>query len=389
MNRLLKFIVFFCSFIFTCECTFSNTRQYQVPVLVLSGTPMQMGFQYGKSLQPQLKTVLSVLEDYYITQHHISYDDLLMHAKQLYDRFSPDNQKFIQGEAKGSKLGLSNAIVLNAMETLGELLSNNKNNNGLPKCAYIFIPGNKTTSGFPLIGRNYDYNEPFNQLSRYLVVTILKQPDKIPTAFISIAGEAYCPSCVNEKGIFMELNSGSPSGGHKVGIRAKSMLSRMLMTSQNASTLTQVAQALGDVSSDFSLIVNTNDTHALTSFEYSTDPSLGMKYFYPAYDIVNAVTNFFLDPLWGNHIPIPTDETTWMGVTRRNNLLNLGNSLENQFDVPTFQTLMNTPIQNGGALWSFTIYQLILDESNLDLYVKINSESSTNWTKIPLKNFFM
>jgi hypothetical protein len=268
------------------------------------------------------------------------------------------------------------------METLGELLPGKTQT----ECAFLFLSPSQTSTGASLIGRNYDYPAPFDQLAQYLTVTVMKQTNKVPTAFISIAGEVYCPSCVNSQGLFMELNNGTPSGGTTVNTSVQSMLATMLDTLQNSNSISDVQTQLNSAQSDFSLIVNTASSTTPLSFEYSTNPNLGMNYYYPTANQTFAVTNFFLDPVWGNRIPTPTDATTWYGVTRRDNLLNLASG-SNQFNVSSFETLMDTPMSNGGAVWSFTIYQLIFDSSTMNLYVRILSNPST-WNQIPLKQLF-
>jgi hypothetical protein len=49
---------------------------------------------------------------------------------------------------------------------------------------------------------------------------------------------------------------------------------------------------------------------------------------------------------------------------------------------------MSLPMQNGGAAWALTIYQLIFDSSDLTLYVKIDTVPNDSWASIPLKPLF-
>ncbi len=301
-------------------------------------------------------------------------------ANLLYDRFPESYQSFLQGVSQGAGLSLDDVKILNAMETLGELLSNNQD----VKCAFLFIPPNDTKAGASMIGRNYDYSPPFDQLAQYLTVTILEQKGIVPTAFISIAGEVYCPSCVNANGLFMELNNGTPSGGHFVNTDRQSLLINMLLTLQNSTSLAQVEKQMNAMESDFSLIVNSADKSNAESFEFSS--TLGMKFFNTTTDMPFASTNFYLNPAWGSEIPQPVDSTTWRGVTRRDNLLSLA-SRYNKFDPQSFEDLMNRRIDDGGALWDLTIYQLIFDENDLSLYIKIVPESDS-WNQIPLGKLF-
>lgn len=184
----------------------------------------------------------------------------------------------------------------------------------------------------------------------------------------------------------MELNNGTSSGVRNVNLNTQSLLSTMLSTLQNANNIGDVENQLKLVDPDFSLIVSTTDRNSALSFEYSTNPALGMNFYYAVANNPMAVTNYFVDPVWGNRIPKPTDATTWYGVTRRNNLLNLASSTSS-FNIPKFQDLMNKNIKQGGAVWDFTIYQLIVDSSSMDLYVRLLSDPN-RWYKIPLNNMF-
>lgn len=349
-----------------------------IPVVVLHGTHQQMGIQYGQALQNELQQSLSILEQYYIGQQHIPYEKLVAKANLLYDRFPLSYQLFIQGVAQGSKLSLDDAKILNAMETLPSLASEDAGH-----CSFLAITPKQTITNTTLIGRNYDFPAPFDKIAHYLIVTVLKEDNAEPTAFIALPGQIYCPSCVNADGLFMELNNGTPSGGQFVDIDRQSLLINMLQIMQNSKDLQQMQKQLNATQSDYSLIINTADKKQVKSFEFSS--TLGMHTVFPATDINFASTNFYLSDAWKD-IPTPTDETTWMGVTRRNNLLNLSTSAKT-FDIKSFETLMDKNIKDGGAVWDMTIYQIIFDPNDLSLYLKIHNYS-TEWINIPLKEIF-
>lgn len=152
---------------------------------------------------------------------------------------------------------------------------------------------------------------------------------------------------------------------------------------QNSSDLNQVQKQLKATQSDYSLIVNTADQKLAKSFEFSS--TLGMNTVFPEKNEIFASTNYYLSKDWKN-IPEPTDATTWTGVTRRNNLLNLV-SQSDQIDISSFEKIMDKNMAQGGAAWNFTIYQLIFDSSDLSLYAKINNQGNV-WNKIPLKELF-
>mgnify|MGYP003638995998 CR=1 FL=1 len=360
-----------------CFAGSSVTYYGNTPVLKLSGSYLQMGQDYGQDLRFQLNQALSVLKKYYINESHLTYPQLVQQANLLYNRFPNNLQQFMQGEAQGSGLTLDDVKILNAMETFNELLEDAPRF----KCAFVFLPASHTTTNSTFIGRNYDYSPPLNTLAQYLTVTILNDGKSVPTAFISIAGEIYCPSCVNAKGVFMELNDGSASGGSKVQTSRASMLSGMLTTLQHSNDLSQANQQLKQLDSDFSLIVNAADEKQSDSFEYST--TLGQQHYSSASTLIS--TNYFLDPAWGSSIPKPNNISTALGITRRNHLLNLTNNTS-PIDIAQFKTLMAKRLLAGGAAWDFTVYQLIYDTSTQALYVRYNHAG--DWTAIPMKALF-
>jgi hypothetical protein len=349
-----------------------------IPVVVLSGNYQDMGKSYGEDFKNDLYTELGILENYYMTENHVSYGELVAQSNLLYDRFPYSYQLFLKGVSEGSGLNLSDVKILNAMETLGELVHQSA------ACAFFFVPAMHTNTGNALIGRNYDYPPPFDTLSQYVSVVILKAPDTVPTAIVGITGEIYCPSCINQKGLFAELNNGTPSGGSAVDANRQSLLINMLSILQNSTNLTQAENQFNALQGDFSLIVNVTDGTQVMSNEYST--TLGMKVWNPTLDTTFVSTNFYLDPDWQNEIPAPTDTTTWEGVTRRDNLLALDENTPTE-TIASFENNMNMPINDGGAVWSYTIYQLIFDESTQTLYVKINANGNA-WTPIPLADLF-
>ena len=223
-----------------------------IQTIILQGSLRQMGLLYGQNFRNELSEVLTILKDFYIIEKGVPYSKLQHQAELFYDRFPVSYQRFILGESEGSGLSLVDTKILNAMETLGQLLDQD---DVAQKCAFLSIPANKTMSHSLLIGRNYDFPPPYDRLSKYLTVTVLQQANTVPTAFISIVGEIYCPTCVNAKGLFMELNNGMPSGGYIVDENRESLLIMMLQILQSSNDLSQMKMQLNARQSDFSLIV--------------------------------------------------------------------------------------------------------------------------------------
>ena len=384
MHRLIQHIkkIIFVVFTLVAATAFATPTTHtatintynNIQTNVLHGSHYEMGVEYGQAMQQQMQKTLSILEDFYIAQHALTHDALVKQASLLYNRFPVSYQKLIQGAADGAKISLDDEIILNGMETLGELLHTQGH------CAFIAVPAAKSATGAMLIGRNYDYPAPFDQIAPNLAVTVMQEDNSIPTAFISLPGELYCPSCVNANGLFMELNNGSPSGGGTVDTDRQSLLANMLQIMQNSSDLAQLQKQLNATQSDFSLIVNTADETQAKSFEFSS--TLGMKQNFPDNSQPYVSTNYYQSPDWSG-LPTPTDASTWMGITRHDNLLNLVNSSPDKISITSFEDIMDKDISNGGGKWDITIYQIIFNPQNLNLYLQ--AKGQTSWSEIPLK----
>jgi hypothetical protein len=348
-------------------------------VVVLTGSRKEMGVSYGKLLEHKLKAVYQILTDYYVGEKNISEDRLARKADLFFEKYPYSYQMFLKGVAEGANITLDQAKILNGMETLNSLLTEKSD---LAACAFISIPPEKSFSGTNLVGRNYDFFPPFDKCSEYLTVTVLKETDHVPTAFIGFAGQIYCPTCVNQNGLFVEFNNGMPSGGFYTDHSRESLLINLLESLQNSATMDQLDKQLSALNSDYSLVVNTvNQTHA-KSFEYSS--THGMKSSNFTNNEIVSSTNFFTNPTWS--FEVPTNEACWLGHTRRENLLSLAQS-DSNISIDDLKQMLGLNIENGGGSWAYTLYQLIFDTSSLALMVKMPSISDV-WHEIDLMSLF-
>ncbi|AIF80972.1 hypothetical protein I862_02045 [endosymbiont of Acanthamoeba sp. UWC8] len=354
-------------------------RINNINLLVLTGTRKKMGTDYGYFLKEDLLKTLNILTDYY-GQQGISYERLADKAEIFYQRYPTDYKSFIEGMAEGSGISLSDCKILLGMETLNSLLR--EKSSEISACAFLFSPtSNELNAG--LIGRNYDFFKPFDECAKYLTLTVLYEDNKLPTAFISMPGQIYCPTCINSEGIFAEFNNGMPSGGFAVDTSKETLLATLLKAVQSSRNLSEFKDEMYSLEADYSLIINAashNETH---SYEFS--PLLGMRPYYPILNQPYGSTNFFHNDTWGD-IPAPTDESTWLGVSRRDNLVNFLHD-KGGCDIECFKDLMDKSMDKGGSVWDYTIYQIIYDSFNKNIYLKINSDNP-NWTEIPLEKYF-
>jgi hypothetical protein len=352
-----------------------------IPINILKGSNYEMGKEYGMQMRPQMLESLKTLENYYIKQKGLTYNDLFKQANELYKRF-PDNYKsLLKGAAKGAKISLNDEIILNGMETLIAIkAAKPKLNSG---CAFASISQKNSYSDGRIILRNYDYSKPFNKISKLLSITTFNFNKGYPVAIIAMPGQLYCPSCLNSKGLFIELNNGFLSGGSTVNTSRETMLIQMLNMLRTSKNIQQLNNKLKATQSDFSLIINAGDSNKAISYEYSSTKGHKKDNIQPNSNFV--VTNNFLSPKWGDLVPKPNMKTMGSSITRRENLTKLIDSYPS-IDITTAKKIMDTNIKNGGAKNLYTIYQIIYDTKAKNLY--LNLEDNEDWRKVPFKDIF-
>jgi len=343
-----------------------------IKTITLEGSKYNMGVEYGRQLAAEMRLSLDILYDFFITDHKVPMSKLVAKADQFYQKYPFGYQQFIKGMAEGSNLSIDAVKILNGMETLYSLKNEQHE---LSACSFLSVPPTHTTSNFNIIGRNYDFFEPYNKISKYLTVTVLKEVDTIPTAIIGLPGQFYCPTCINAESIFIELNNGMPSGGFEVNHNAQSMLITLLEVAQNSENFLQMDKILSARDSDYSLVINTADKTKVKSYEFSSFK--GDKHYIPEENTVFASTNFFQNETWASNEEL-TNESTWLGFSRKANLLS---GVKQDFSVEDMKQLLDVHHDNGGAKWDFTIYQIIFDTNTQELCLKTPQES-TEWSCI-------
>jgi hypothetical protein len=338
-----------------------------------------MGEDYGRLLADDLTAVLGILLDFFVGKKCVQYEQLVTEANQLYLRYPHSWRNFIKGVSRGSGLAIDDCKILNAMETLGGVIEESV----IGQCSFVYVPKRRRRSKTgALYGRNYDFMHPFDLCSKHLAITVFCEPDKEVVAIVAIAGQISCLTGVNSNGIFIALNNGMPSGGYFVDKKRQTLLINLLQILQESESLSDAEMSLNALQSDFSLIINYGDAASMKTHEFSSHPS--MHSFDPDPAGVFVSTNFFQAPTWTD-LPAPTDETTWNGVRRRCNLLRLFEELP-VIDVEDFLCAMDRHMDDGGAVHSYTLYQVVFDSGPLHLYVKIYG--STSWIRIELKPLF-
>lgn len=356
----------------------------KIKILNLKGNFYKMGKQYGGLVPKELQNFYAAIMTE--IQPRESYQDILKLATAIYNGYPVKYQNFLRGIKDSSGLSMEKIMIINAFE---HYMFSAKSNINLPsECSAIAAWGQYTNWAPLIFGRNYDFISNVDQFKKYLVVTLFNPKGSgVSTAMITFVGTLNATTNMNANGIFLELNNGSPSGGSLHFINRISTPVLLLSMALDSNTFDQLDEEMHTIKSNASFIINAADSKQAVSYEwppfFNVDKRSGEN------DGLLVSTNHFVDDAWG--IPKPHD--TFLTITRRNNLLNLGDKNKGSIGISQMESILDTSIENGGATSYFagpnrpyTTYQIIAIPKKLTIWIK--EPDYQDWTKINLAKYF-
>lgn len=356
------------------EEKFENGRkaaQGDIKVVDLRGTWRQMGRQYGHLMKEELEEVdlfLDIIIEASEGNTKTAESIIAVQTEQTPYRIC----EFFEGASETSGLTVEELQAINAVERLG----------GLPKCS-VAMAWDEYAASDLVIGRNYDYSSSFALLKDAIAVTVYHPADgSLATATIGYVGEIYAVNGLNEKGIFLELNNGTPSYKNKPSEKRITGTTMLLESLFEADELSDMELFFNTVNCSSSYIINVADKNEGKSFEWCP---IGVKQ--GGEDLPKgllASTNYFVNPDWS--FPVPDDEKCWHGLTRRKNLVDLCEQQKGKIDAEAMMKIINTTLEEGGAKNELTVYQMVVVPEKKTLWLQITGGSE--WTRIDLDSFF-
>ncbi|MDR1472220.1 MAG: C45 family peptidase [Synergistaceae bacterium] len=345
-------------------------------VLDLRGTWREMGRQYGALAGEEIRGMYGrAIEDALLKPGQRGREELDAVARGFHANYPHRLKEVIAGMAETSGLDMGRHILLNAVEVIvaGEIWTPPP-----MSCSGIAVWG-EYSAGTLVYGRNYDYFDWFRELGEYLTVTIYHPADgSLCAATIGYPGGIYLTTGMNERGIFIELNNGEPSGGALQYHNRVPAIAELLMFLLDSPDLDQLESFFHSTRSNFAYVVGAADDHTSRCFEWPVfDVKRRLSVRRPG---LMAATNHFTEPSWG--LPRPDDHKFARTRTRRQNLLNLAEHFKGSIDVPRMKKIMDTRLEDLGATSDSTVYQVVAEPSSMTVSLKV--PGMTDWTDIPL-----
>jgi hypothetical protein len=167
-----------------------------LPVLIVEGSPEEMGEQVGVlALKPAGKLIDSL--KLYIKERGLEKIMPLVTrtCKQLYKRFPDAYRTEAEAMAKASGIELDLVILGNTIKDLERIAG----------CSALTISAERSSTGAPLIGRNFDFHLLAN-LHEYSLVIVYRPTGKRAFTVVGFPGLLMAGSAMNNAGLVSAAN---------------------------------------------------------------------------------------------------------------------------------------------------------------------------------------
>ncbi len=348
----------------------AKASKNNIGVVNLRGTWHEMGRQYGMLMKKELNDVHQFIQNLINTGTVNA--KMAAAVVDIEERQTPYRiLQFMRGASETSGLTLRQLQEVNAVERIS----------GLPQCSAAFCWGDYA-AGPLVIGRNYDYGSVFSRLKDDVAVTVYHPSDgSLAVATIGYVGEIYAVNGFNEKGIFLELNNGSPSYKEKPAdprVTGTTMLFSGLFETDE---LADWDLFFNTIACSSSYIINMADSQKGVSYEWCPVGVKKGEATLPEGLMVS--TNYFVNPEW--LFAQPSDEACWGGITRRNNLITLCEASKGAIDDEKMKQIIGTSLADGGAMNQLTVFQMVVTPQTMSLWLRVTG--GDGWLKIDLSGF--
>lgn len=166
---------------------------HKVPVLVLRGTPQELGRQQGALLKPQLNILVQNYLDRFLskdTNKQRAMDGL----KEMKPFIPPEYLQEIEAMSQASGVSLENLFLLHTIIDEPRV----------PFCSIVIASGPATVDGGLIFGRNLDFAS-LGIAHQYSLITVFHPTGKKPFAAVTWPGFSGVISGINQDGLAVAM----------------------------------------------------------------------------------------------------------------------------------------------------------------------------------------
>lgn len=166
-----------------------------VPVLVVAGTPEEMGAAVGKLALAPGKRVLQYPRD--LLKGHAAdrlWGLFVRGGNGMFHQFPDDYRKELEAMTRAAGAERDAVIVGNTFFDLKKVMA----------CSAVMVDGTRSRTGGPLLGRNLDYPS-LDYIHQYSLVTVYRPRGKHAFATVGFPGLVGCLSGMNDAGLTVAI----------------------------------------------------------------------------------------------------------------------------------------------------------------------------------------
>jgi isopenicillin-N N-acyltransferase like protein len=253
-----------------------------VPVLILDGTPEEIGEQFGTlSIKPAKKPLIDKIDSYMKKAgYEREYPIMMRVAGFLMPIFPENNLKEMTAAAKASGVPRNVLIMTNAMPDLQKIGG----------CSTIIVEPERSKTKAPLFGRILDW-PPHEELPEYTLVTIFRQPKKHTFATVTFPVILGCISGMNDAGLCISINQidRSKDGAPKSDLKGVPMLMLFRKILEECTTVDEAEKMLRESKRTTFFCVTACDKNGGCVFEVTTKNVIARR----SVECVCCCTNHF------------------------------------------------------------------------------------------------
>lgn len=176
----------------------------KLPVLVVAGTPEEMGSAVGTlALKPGERVLGYPRELLRLRRAGLFWGYFLASGRRLYQRFPGEYQDELEAIARAAKVDRDLVIAGNTFFDLKKIFA----------CSAVVVAKERSATGGPLLARNLDYPS-LGYIHEYSLVTVYRPKGKLAFASVGFPGLVGVLSGMNEAGVALGvLESFDVKGG--------------------------------------------------------------------------------------------------------------------------------------------------------------------------------
>lgn len=368
-----------------------------VNVTVLKGTYYEMGLQYGTLLKDEINFMYrTTIEDNMIKGGVASFESLKEEVVDVVWKALPHSQReLLRGISEASGLELDKLVLLDQSMTAAVLhIFEAFGPEGFGACSCLVTWGDYTKDGQTVVGRNFDWVNLFQRCSSAFGVVLFKPNDgSVETAVIGYAGWINAMSGINQKGLFLETNSGLKSAGLKVLPDRTPYMNELLAILLESEDLDFLSNGLTTVRPNMGMLVNIANSEMGLCYENDCNETKLRQADSPG---LLVTTNEFRLESWGK----PITESESHSVRRWDNLNALAEQNKGQIDANVMMKIMNEPLHLGNGEFGkgatkptlepndidVTVHQIVAIPGERKIWLKV--PGAIEWTLVDLNYFF-